>query len=195
MRGAAVQASALKGRRARIGAISAPRPATPAARKVVPPRNVPTAAPGRPLALAAMPAARFSSSNPDKTTVTANAGKRSRAANASSPRKKASAPRMMSATPATSSARAESEDTEGFSSPTSQRPAPQVGCWRGRGIRSLAIRTRHSGSSSKPLVAPNCRLGVQPGGVPKTCPQDLAASTPSDHTSASCACSSHLPDS
>src|SRR5919108_2266559 len=111
---AAVQTKAARGRRARSGAISAPRPATPAARKVVPPRKVPAAAPGRSLALAAMPAARFSSSNPDRTTVTTKAGRPKRAARASSPRKKASAPKTTSATPATSSASAESEDTDGI---------------------------------------------------------------------------------
>ena len=40
----------------------APSPATPSARNVVPPRNVPAAASGNPCAFAAIPAARFSSS-------------------------------------------------------------------------------------------------------------------------------------
>jgi hypothetical protein len=95
----AVHASAARGRSASIGAISAPAPATMSARNVVPLRNVPVATPGRPLAVAAIPAARFSSSNPDNRMVTTNAETRRRAANASRPSKKTSAPATTSTNP------------------------------------------------------------------------------------------------
>ena len=57
----------------RIGAMRPPSPATPNDRNVTPPRNVPAAAPGSPLALAAIPAARFSVSNPERATDSTNA--------------------------------------------------------------------------------------------------------------------------
>jgi hypothetical protein len=66
-----------------------------------PPRKVPAAAQGRPLALAAIPAARFSSSKPEMRTVTVKAETPRRAAEASSPSKKTSAPATTSPRPAT----------------------------------------------------------------------------------------------
>src|SRR5439155_8460004 len=107
----AVQARPARGSSLRIGTIKAPSPATPRARNVVRPRNVPAAAPGRPFALAAMPAPRFSSSSPDSSTVTTNADTPSRAATASTPSKNASAPATTSTRPPASSAIAAREDT------------------------------------------------------------------------------------
>ena len=69
----AVQTANRVGSSTRIGAIRPPSPATPKARNVTPPRNVPAAAPGRPFALAAIPAARFSVSNPESATESTNA--------------------------------------------------------------------------------------------------------------------------
>src|SRR5438067_284979 len=63
----AVQTANLVGSSTRIGAISPPSPATPRARNVTPPANVPAAAPGNPFAVAAVPPGRSSASKRERT--------------------------------------------------------------------------------------------------------------------------------
>jgi hypothetical protein len=94
---------AARGGSERIGAISAQVPATPVARKVVPPRKVPAAAPGSPFRFAAIPAARFSSSNPEMSTVRASGDTGRRSAEARMPPRRISAPATTTATPRASS--------------------------------------------------------------------------------------------
>src|SRR5439155_26272977 len=94
---AAVQRMTWVGSWARSGRIRARRPATAQARNVAPPKKVPAAAPGRPLALAAIPAAMFSTSSSETSTVRANVDHRSRPADATRPERNNSAPPTISA--------------------------------------------------------------------------------------------------
>src|SRR5919109_4521306 len=107
----AVQSRKPFGKFASIGAITAPSPATPSARKVTPPKTVPAAAPGSPLALAAIPAARFSNSNPESSTTSTNGDVRRRLPTPRRPSTNASAPPTMSAMPRTRPPRASAVST------------------------------------------------------------------------------------
>src|SRR5215211_7174582 len=124
---AAVHARAGRGRPGRSGATSAPRPATASARKVAPPRNVPAAASGSPFRSSAIPAARFSSSNPDTTAVKANAETCRRLADARTASKKSSAPATTSTRPAMRRRTASQDTTRRYPRACSERDDSGVG--------------------------------------------------------------------
>src|SRR5262249_10800695 len=111
----------------RIGAISPPRPATPNARNVTPPRNVPAAAPGKPFALAAIPVARFSVSNPDSATERMNGEIPRASATPSNPSTNRSAANTTTPTPTTRTMTPTTPDTRAGSGVIlPERPAAEV---------------------------------------------------------------------
>ena len=159
-----------------IGAITAARPATPSAGNVMPPKNVPAAAPARHFALAAIPAARFSVSKPDKATVRTNGRDAQRPAHAKQAVDDTSAAQTTSAIPPASAARPSAVEIAGPSASAHwhhasralvlaagletgsvpQQPSPrQVSCpwW----TASTAIWSAATGSTDQTLagLAPN----------------------------------------